>query len=61
MLSEKVKRLRRFQTFALLLGPAAVSAEEPVVVCAPPTTIPPGPYPVTNDRLEGNGTVEAES
>src|SRR5580698_8579111 len=54
--SEKVNRFLRFQTLAALLGPAAVRAAEPVVVFPPPIVIPPGPWPVTNDKLGSNGT-----
>src|SRR6266581_3000321 len=49
-----VNRFLRFQTLAALFGPAAVIAARPVVVAPPPITIPPGPPPLTNDRLEGN-------
>src|SRR6185295_363119 len=50
-LSVYVNRFLRFQTLAALFGPAAVIAARPVVVAPPPITIPPGPPPVTKDRL----------
>jgi len=52
--SVQVKRLRRFQTFAALFGPAEVIDPIPVVVTPPPITIPPGPNPRTNESLAGN-------
>ena len=39
---------------ALSFEPADVIAADPLVVAPPPTTMPPGPAPVTNDRLAGN-------
>src|SRR5215469_5685617 len=59
--SEYVKRLRRFQTPAALLGPADVSAARPVVVTPPPITIPPGPAPCTKERSEAIGARREES
>src|SRR5262249_41799448 len=56
--SEKLKRLRRFQTPAALLGPAEVIPESPVVVTPPLTTMPPGPPPLTN---ESEGAKDASS
>src|ERR1017187_2747071 len=60
-LSVQVKRLRRFQPFAALFGPAEVMAARPVVVTPPPITIPPGSNPLTNESLAGNEAIGDES
>src|SRR5260370_18690723 len=48
-----VKRFLGLDTPAALLGPAEVIVPLAVVVAPPPTTIPPGPAPVTNERSAG--------
>ena len=53
--------VRRFETPAALFGPADVIPESPVVVTPPPTTIPPGPCPVTNERFCENVVYGDES
>src|SRR5580704_1037477 len=58
--SVREKRLRRFQTKEALLGPAEVIVPLAVVVAPPPTTMPPGPAPVTNERFAGIETKGTE-
>src|SRR2546428_11800420 len=51
--SVKVKRFLALRAPAALLGPGDVIDAAPVVVAPPLTTMPPGPKPVTNDKLGG--------
>src|SRR5262245_45540895 len=51
--SVNVNRFLRFFAPAALFGPGDVMAAAPVVVVPPPMTMPPGPCPLTNDRLGG--------
>src|SRR5438874_9225555 len=51
--SVNVKRFLALRAPAALLGPGDVMDAAPVVVAPPLTTMPPGPEPVTKDKLAG--------